>query len=123
MDRNSLEPTPLFRHVLERDFAAGFHAFDLGEFGVKLADGHTYQWSVAIVRDPDRRSQDIVSLATLERTATPLSLAGDEPPVYQFANAGLWYDAIEALAPPPTTGSSRANLEALLEQVGLAGLD
>jgi hypothetical protein len=120
IDRDSLAPEPLCRHRLEQKFTPGYHAFDLAEIGCELVEGRIYQWSVAIVRDANRRSHDIVSLATVERVAQDTTTVSEHSQVHYLAEAGLWYDAIELIAPPPTTSLRRAHLRALLRQVGLA---
>jgi hypothetical protein len=115
VDRDAASPEPVFRQRVTRRFEAGFHRIDLAAQGVELQPRRVYQWSVALIRDPQRRSHDIVALATVERVAAEPA-AGD---VNQLARAGLWYDAIEALDPPPTTSREQTQLGALLRQVGL----
>lgn len=111
---------PLFRQVVDGRYAAGYHAFDLGALDVALAEDRVYQWSVAIVRDPERRSHDIVAVATVERVAETRTQRPEQSTVTGLAGAGLWYDAIEALGPPPSSATARNQLAALLRQVGLA---
>jgi hypothetical protein len=97
---------------------AGVHELSRADQGVQLEPGREYQWSVAIVRDPERRSRDVVAVATIERTEG--APAGRDPA--ELAAAGLWYDAIEALSEPDSP-SQRATYRAyradLLSQVGL----
>ena len=114
-------PEPIYRERAERRFGSGYHTFDLAQAEVELVAGRVYQWSVALVRDPERRSQDVLGLATVERTE-PSGAVGPAPSVQLMAGAGLWYDAIEAIAPPPHSETVRGYLAALLSQVGLAAV-
>jgi hypothetical protein len=94
---------------------AGVHAFDLAVEGLELAPGVSYQWSVAIVRDADRRSRDIVAVATLE--FDPSATSGPDPAA--LASAGLWYDAINVLSAGGDRAQQRRLRADLLEQVAL----
>ncbi len=98
---------PLHRHTIQGHLCAGFHVFDLSEHDIDLEPGRVYQWSVALVRDKERRSKDIVGIATIERQT-----AGRE--------SEAWYDIIDRLA--PQTSEMHAYLEPLLQQVGLDGI-
>jgi hypothetical protein len=101
----------------------------LAEYDVSLAIGVTYQWFVALIRDPTQRSKDIVARGRIERIKLPEALhtrlaqarEGEAPALY--AGAGLWYDALTALADlietTPQDAEFRQQRAALLEQVGL----
>lgn len=109
---------PVLKLRTEGPEASGIHELRLADHGVQLEPGREYQWSVAIVRDPERRSRDVVAVATIERTEG--SPASWDPAV--LAAAGLWYDAIEALsepASPSQLATYRAYRADLLSQVGL----
>ena len=45
---------------------------DLSEHGVSLKPGVIYQWSVALVGQPEKRSSDIVSSGTIGITGTEI---------------------------------------------------
>jgi hypothetical protein len=109
MNRDAIEPDLRVRRQLT--LAAGIHAFDLGSEDFALQPGVSYQWSVALIRDPDRRSRDIVGLATLEYDAASGDSA-DAGILGGLAERGLFYDAFAALEAP----APRADL---LEQVAL----
>ena len=115
LERDSDQPMPLLRRSITKQLCEGFHALNLDDFEVALRTGVVYQWSVAIVRDAQRRSQDIVAQATIERVGGPAQTDGLS--VGQYASQGLWYDAIQALSPVDASG--HADLLALLKQVGL----
>jgi hypothetical protein len=46
--------------------AAGIQAIRLADYGVSLVPGVVYRWFVALVRDPEASSRDIVAGAVLE---------------------------------------------------------
>ena len=127
VDPNATEP------LLETRIAApvkrGVHRVRLADYGVSLAPGKAYQWSVAVVPDPARRSRDILASGTIERVKPPGELkpkvagAGKEDLVAQYAEDGIWYDALEALSDQiessPGDTTLRSYRAALLKQVGL----
>lgn len=119
-ERSRQVVAPLFRRAVDGRYDAGYHALDLGAYDVQLVENRVYQWSVAIVRDPERRSQDIVAVATVERIGAEDLGAAPSTSVNHLADAGLWYDAIEAIGPPAASATGRDQLDALLRQVGLA---
>jgi hypothetical protein len=56
---------PLLETHLEPPSKAGVQHLRLADHNVHLKEGMEYQWSVALVRDPGQRSQDIVASGTL----------------------------------------------------------
>ncbi|MDQ2697114.1 MAG: DUF928 domain-containing protein [Pseudomonadota bacterium] len=122
--------------VLEKTLPApdrgGIQRLSLADHGVRLQPGVEYSWHVALVADPDQRSQDITASATilyqapsaaLQRAldnANPASL----PTV--LAAEGIWYDAIDVLSRQISAAPGNAGLHrqraALLEQVELPGV-
>jgi hypothetical protein len=125
--------SPLYENRLTSPIAAGVHKLDLKQLGVRLAAGIPYRWSVAVVPDAKRRSRDILAAATIERVENPESLrdklaqARADQAATLYAEAGLWYDALNAIteqldrAPDNTT--FRQQRAALLAQVGLPTID
>lgn len=107
----------------------GIQRLSLADHGVRLQPGVEYRWHVALVADPDQRSQDITASGTilyqepsaaLQRTldnAAPASL----PTV--LAAEGVWYDAIDVLSRQISANPGNADLHrqraTLLEQVEL----
>jgi hypothetical protein len=120
---------PLLALTLPPPVRAGIHGVRLADHGVRLSPGIQYQWSVAVVLDPDRRSRDVVASGAVERVEPPepvraragQATAAELPFVY--ADAGLWYDAVTALSErveaAPGDETPRRQRAALLEQVGL----
>ena len=75
----------------------------LADHGVRLRPGVEYEWSVALVADPERRSHDVFSMGTVqyvppgaELSASLEQLAGTER-VTRLLASGYWYDTIELL--------------------------
>jgi hypothetical protein len=120
---------PLLEVTLPGPLAAGVHRVSLAERGVRLRPHVDYRWFVALVRDPERRSQDVVSGAAI-RYAPPapelgarLSAAPPARSAHLYAESGYWYDAFDQLsrwlATEPGSALLHSHRAALLEQVGL----
>ncbi|UIE38001.1 DUF928 domain-containing protein [Leptodesmis sichuanensis] len=96
-----------------------------------LQPGQEYRWSVAVVCNPKRRTQDtaytqafIKRLPASARLEQQLAAAkSDQERSRIYAEAGLWYDALATLAKAnasdPANESIRADFYSLLHQVGL----
>lgn len=120
---------PLLALRLEPPLAAGFHRLRLAEHGVRLAPAVAYQWYVALIRDAQSRSRDVVAGGEIRWLAPPPELEArlreaapaELPGIY--AGAGYWYEAIDALsqrlADAPGDAALRAQRADLLAQVGL----
>lgn len=118
---------PLWRARVDGPQKAGIHALSLRDQNVVLQDGVEYQWSVAIVRDPQRRSRDLVTIGTLERVAgeSEATLHGQgADAVFTLAAQGLWYDALQQVEELIEVANDDARLReyraALLDQADLA---
>jgi hypothetical protein len=120
---------PLLEHRLAPPVRAGIHGVRLADHGVRLAPGVPYQWSIAVVRDGERRSRDVLSGGFIQRVEPPAALsrqlaaASPTERVAMYAEAGLWYDAISAVSEriemSPNDVDVRRQRAVLLEQVGL----
>jgi hypothetical protein len=119
---------PILETTLTGPFAKGLQRVDLAQHGVKLEPGVQYQWFVALVRDPARRSKDSVAGGGIERVAASPELearlaSADDRDAYRIlAESGIWYDAVDRLSRRIDTGevaSLREERAALLSQVGL----
>ena len=95
---------PLLETRISTPVQPGVQRVQLAEYGVRLSSGVQYQWFVALVLDPDRRSKDIIVSGAIKRVELPEGLraqltgasTADAPRLY--AAAGLWYDALSALS-------------------------
>jgi hypothetical protein len=110
---------------------AGIHAIRLTDYKVKLTPGVVYKWSVAVVVDPHNRSQDIIANGVIKYVepsadlATKLAAADDSNRAADYAEAGIWYDALDALTnlidKNPGDQALQDQRAQLLKQVGLNG--
>ncbi len=107
----------------------GVQRVRLADYGVRLTAGERYQWSIALVLDPEHRSKDITAIGAIKRIkrseveSTLTDVANTEAP-YRYADAGLWYDAVMAISDlidaAPNDLDLRSQRAGLLEQVGLS---
>jgi hypothetical protein len=120
--------TPVFEITLQPPLAKGIHAFRLADHGVALKPGVEYQWFVAVVRNPAQRSNDVLAGGTIKRvTDSPVQAQVKQASPAQlpalYAEAGIWYDAIDQLSRQISADQANRQLRerraALLEQVGL----
>lgn len=120
---------PILEKRLPAPTKAGIQRVRLADYDVKLIPGERYNWSIALVLDPKRRSKDIIAVGAIERverpnmsSATPAS-APTSDAFYRFAADGLWYDAVMAISELIETAPSdltfRKQRVELLNQVDL----
>ena len=121
IDDSSIDP--LLELELKGPIEPGIHALSLKDHGVELKTGVAYQWFVAVVVDPAQRSYDVIAGGEIKRVPQPSDLAGPTPQAY--AQAGIWYDALDGLSAQigerPNDTGLRQQRAALLDQVGLPG--
>jgi hypothetical protein len=108
----------------------GIHRIKLSKHNVELQPGVSYEWSVAIVPDPANRSKDVVAKGLIKRISAPgnletmLEKADDMERASVYAQAGIWYDALDAISNAieahPDDASLREQRATLLKQVGLS---
>jgi len=115
---------PLIEVELGRPERGGIQRIDLSGRGVRLAPGTEYEWSVALVVDPERRSSDVVTVGWIERVEAPADLPPDvRADVRRLAASGLWYDALatasDRVAAAPADPAPRVLRNQLLREVGL----
>src|SRR5207247_233074 len=91
--------------------------------------GVEYEWVVAMVVDPDSRSQDVLASGYIQRVEPSPALAAklatavksELPAIY--AEEGNWYDALDALSnlieARPDNKDFQIQRASLLQQVGL----
>jgi hypothetical protein len=106
----------------------GIQLIDLAKQNITLETNAEYEWSLALITDPKHRSNDIVSTGIIKRIPPPAELSAklaktnekQHPMIY--AEAGLWYDAIDALskliAKEPNNNTLLQQQTTLLKQVG-----
>ncbi len=118
--------TPLLEKQLPVPTKAGIQRVRLSDYGVKLIPGERYNWSIAIVFDPKRRSKDIIAVGAIERVERAdinLAAAPTTDAFSRFAADGLWYDAVmvisELIEATPADLAFRKLRAELLDQVDL----
>lgn len=129
---NDQEIDPVMETVLDSGAQPGINRLSLQEHGVTLLPGVLYQWSVAVVNDPGRRSGDVVASGRIRLVVVPGKLAAElaAAAAYQraiiYARAGYWYDAFDQLsrliAGNPGNPDLVRERVSLLNQVGLEAI-
>jgi hypothetical protein len=121
---------PLIDAKLASPPRGGVQQIRLADYKAKLVPGERYQWSVALVMDPEEPSANVVAKGAIERVnrdklEQPLSTdmtQADAPK--RYAEAGIWYDALMAISDlmqsNPADMEVRRQRTSLLEQGGLA---
>lgn len=127
---NNQEIEPIVEVVSDETVKRGFHSVKLAEHGISLAPEVSYQWSVALVPDPEKRSSDIVSSGRIEyrpmteAQTVAMENAGPGEKIGIFARTGYWYDTFSAVSGlienAPNDKVLRRQRAALLEQIGMA---
>jgi hypothetical protein len=120
---------PAFEITLQPPIDKGVHALRLADHGIALKPGVEYQWFVAVVRNPAQRSNDTIAGGTIKRVAGSDAVQSRLKQTSQaqwpavYAEAGIWYDAIDQLSKQISADAANRQLReqraALLEQVGL----
>jgi hypothetical protein len=90
---NEQEIDPIAEIQLPKIPEAGIQRVDLAQHGIKLEQGAEYEWTIAVVVDPDHRANDVVTAGWVMVVEEP---AGLEANARSYAAHGLWYDAIAA---------------------------
>jgi hypothetical protein len=107
----------------------GIHRIKLVNHKIELQPDVLYEWTVAIVPDAENRSKDVIAKGVIKRVSSPSGLAekvenvSDTEKAAIYAEAGIWYDALEAISNAvdahPEDASLREQRASLLKQVGL----
>jgi hypothetical protein len=112
---------PVAELALPRPARPGIQRIRLRDLGLHLELGVEYEWSVALVSDPERRDRDVIAAGLVRRVAPPEGLA-PAAGANEYARRGLWYDALEAacdaLEAAPGDPALRDRRDALLRQAG-----
>jgi hypothetical protein len=90
---NEQEIDPIAEIELPKLSEAGIQRVDLVQYGIELEHATEYEWTVAVVVDPDQRANDVVTAGWVMVVDKP---AGLEESARSYAAHGLWYDAIAA---------------------------
>ena len=120
---------PIIETTLPKGLKPGIQRIVLADLDVRLESGISYQWFVRVIPNPDQRLYDRVIGGGIERVeASPdmeqrLAAAHPEDAYYVLAEAGIWYDALDALnvliVGAPDNADLQSQRAALFAQVGL----
>jgi hypothetical protein len=106
------ENEPLLEKNIGVIKTAGIQTIRLADYGVTLTAGQNYNWSVAVITDPTKRSADLMVNATIRYEKPTVTLTDIE----QKTKAGYWYDAVAQLA----EAKNLPQLQDLLNKEGIA---
>ncbi|WP_028325425.1 DUF928 domain-containing protein [Desulfatirhabdium butyrativorans] len=101
IDDNAIEP--LYQVSMKPPFAAGYHAVRLQDGLCKLELHKVYKWFIAMVVDSQHRSRDIVVSGAIERVKlsdqlrSRIQQASLFDQISMYADAGIWFDAVDCL--------------------------
>lgn len=120
---------PVFQKELKAD-KAGIVRLEMPQEAPELASGKEYRWTVVLVCNAKRPSQNINARAWIERVATTpelsrkLAKATDERDrAFAYAQSSIWYDAVAILSQlqsnNPRESQATEAFVSLLDQVGL----
>jgi hypothetical protein len=120
---------PLLVQTVQPD-AQGLVRIQIPDSSPELEPGKEYRWSLSVICNPNRRSQDIFAQSMIQRIQlsedlnTQLVTAeSDQVRGRLYAESGLWYDALAVLSKADQTDPDRQALQqdfaTLLDQVGL----
>jgi len=84
---------PIAEIQLPKLSEVGIQRVDLAQHGITLDRDTEYEWTVAVVVDPDQRANDVITAGWVMVVDKP---AGLELSARSYAAHGLWYDAIAA---------------------------
>jgi len=121
---------PVVEARLKPPSQGGVQRIRLADHGVALSANVHYQWFVALALDPAHPSSDIIAGGVIERIepdkeiSSKLVTAKGTDALRLYAEAGLWYDAVETISDlvdgGPAEKKFRKQRAALLQQVGLS---
>jgi hypothetical protein len=124
-------PKPLLVLETAEPTPQGIHAVRLGKFKVQLKPNILYRWSVAVVVDPQNRSEDIVANGLIKRIDPAPMLSGQlekaapQDKAALYAGSGIWYDALQSISDQidhaPMDASLHDARDELLKQIGMDG--
>jgi hypothetical protein len=123
------KPKPLLSVNMDKAETAGIRAISLAKHGVTLEPGVEYQWHIALIPDATSRAKDLLAGSVIKRVAAPAGLEAklDNATLAEraalYAEAGFWYDALQAIssaiAADPGNRALHDLRASLLRQAGL----
>jgi hypothetical protein len=114
---------PLKEITLATPSKAGIQRLRLVELGIELEPEINYMWSISVVSNAESDSNDDVSTRYIRRVQRPQALDAGSQDGLELAEAGIWYDAFEAMSNAvddhPDDKRSRSLRNALLREARL----
>jgi Domain of Unknown Function (DUF928) len=119
-------PKPLYRTTLKTD-AKGLIAFQMPGSAPELQKDKAYRWTLIVVNDPKRTGLNQRLKGGILRVFSPPSIPEltAKKPIDQtiaYAEAGIWYDAIQLASQTRLTPDAAEIWLPLLEQGGLKAI-
>jgi hypothetical protein len=122
---------PILHTTLKNVNEAGVQKIALKDLDIELEHGVSYQWFVMVVPDPTDRMSDRMVGGGIEmvKASPELQAKLDENPTDTFAlaQAGIWYDALDAIsqqiAATPGDATLTQQRAALFDQAGLESVN
>ncbi len=126
---SEISVVPVLRKSIELPVKSGFHKMSMADHTIYLEPDVEYTWSIALVKNPESRSLDVVSSGSVKYVEGSSELQArikqsttDQRP-FVYAQSGFWYESIseliEQIEKQPQNKQLPHNLMALLEQAGL----
>lgn len=126
---NPAEVKPVLETKIAPPAKPGIQRIRLADYKIRLTPNTPYRWFVAVVPDADRRSKDILAGGAIERIEMPgdlkakLASAGKTEAPSVYAQAGIWYDSLQAISDlieaAPQNQDLKNQRATLLSQIGL----
>lgn len=119
VEPGKLEPIVDFQQLVQK---SGVIKFQLPPQLPELKQGKAYRWSVALICNPKRHSQNAYAYAWIERVpqfpylTEHLKLRNVEPAI-MYAREGIWYDALTEAYKHNSSSQPFLNLITQLNQV------
>ena len=121
---------PIFVQQLQLN-KAGIVRIEMPKNLPELVPGREYRWSVTVISNANRRSNDTFAQSWIKRVPTTPTLKqqlaaakSDRDRALIYAKAGLWYDALNTLSTAQSANSTnspmRQDFLSLLDRAGLA---
>lgn len=110
--------------VFEKQFKieqAGVHSFSLKDLGIALEKNQSYEWFVAIIRNPKNRNEDILTsglIKYVDKSENLQQCLSKNNIIYAaYAECGVWYDAIMELSNAIATNPNDPTLKSIRKSI------
>lgn len=88
------EPSPIYVHNWNK-LTSGLYATKLPATVNPLEIGKQYRWTVSLICNPDKPSDNIYAKAWIERVNQPVNISNNNGSCLEtYSKLGIWYDAL-----------------------------